>query len=541
MVEGVGGADGEGVGAGVEAPGVLTGTVDGLFGHKVHEAFAGAGVWVVPDVGGGVGDPVTVVAFDFKVFEVGGDGGDVHVAAGGIVGGVGVEFGLVEGPVEIVGSGGLEAVFGAAEVGEGVFVVEVAVVVVLSAAVAVFGGAGDVDVIVSHGDEESAEVFGPIAHGFAVVGVGGDEHDLILFAVAVGVVDFEGVEGSAVEFEVHVAAAVDAAGGDYAPHEIVKGAVKAVHEYEVDVILVGRKDVLHVLAGKHLRKPGLYIVDASQTIGSHESPIKAIRSKPDSSIVVGLNLVKEGKAAAFVSAGNTGAVFYAALSILGRIKRIERPAIGTILSLGATTTPSLLIDSGANADCRPAHLVQFAQLGNTYARELFGLSSPRIGLLNNGEEEGKGNRLAKESYGLLKQTKLDFIGNIQGYDLARGTTDVIVTDGFTGNIILKTIEGLGANWLYSLVQSGQRFSKAYRLSRQAMHRDMGVESWAKKVDYRESGGGALLGVDGNIVIAHGRSQAKAMMNAIGLAKRMVERHVCQKIKEGMYEQPRLHK
>ena len=335
--------------------------------------------------------------------------------------------------------------------------------------------------------------------------------------------------------------AVDAEGGDYAPYEVVKGVIKAAQEYKVEITLVGRKDILHVLAGRHLDRLGMTIVDADEAIGFHDHPVEAVNSKPRSSIVVGTKLVKDGLASAFVSAGNTGAVFYAALSILGRIKRIERPAIGTIFSLGATTTPSLLIDSGANADCRPAHLVQFAQLGNTYARELFGISSPRIGLLNNGEEEGKGNRLAKESYDLLKQTKLDFIGNIQGYDLARGTTDVIVTDGFTGNIILKTIEGLGANWLYSLVQSGQRFSKAYRLSRQAMHRDMGVESWAKKVDYRESGGGALLGVNGNVVIAHGRSQAKAMMNAIGLAKRMVERHVCQKIKEGMYEQPRLHK
>ena len=335
--------------------------------------------------------------------------------------------------------------------------------------------------------------------------------------------------------------AVDAEGGDYAPHEVVKGVIKAAQEYKVEIVLVGRRAILHVLAGRYLEKLGITIVDASEVIGFHEHSVEAVSSKPQSSIVIGTNLVKGGSVSAFVSAGNTGAVFYAALSILGRIKGIKRPAIGTILSLGAATTPSLFIDSGANADCRPEHLVQFAQLGNTYAREIFGINSPCIGLLNNGEEEGKGNRLAKESYDLLKQTELNFIGNIEGYDLARGTADVIVTDGFTGNIVLKTIEGLGANWLYSLVQSGQMFSKAYRLSRQVLHRDMGVGSWAKKVDYRESGGAALLGVNGNIVISHGRSQAKAMMNAIGLAKRMAERDICQKIKEGKYEQTRLHK
>lgn len=332
--------------------------------------------------------------------------------------------------------------------------------------------------------------------------------------------------------------AVDAEGGDYAPHEIVKGVLKAAQEYKVEIALVGRKDILHVLAGRHLEKLGLTIIEATEVIGFHESPVEAVSSKPQSSIVVGTNLVKDGSASAFVSAGNTGAVFFAALSLLRRLKGIERPAIGTILSLGATTKPSLLIDSGANADCRPEHLVQFAQLGNTYAREIFGFSSPRIGLLNNGEEEGKGNRLAKESHDLLKQTRLNFIGNIEGHDIAKGTADVIVTDGFTGNIVLKTIEGLGTNWLYSLVQSGQMFSKAYRLSRQA-HRDMGVDTWAKKVDYRESGGAALLGVNGNIVIAHGRSQAKAVMNAIGLAKRMAEQDLCQKIKEEYYEQTSL--
>lgn len=330
--------------------------------------------------------------------------------------------------------------------------------------------------------------------------------------------------------------AVDAEGGDYAPHEIVKGAIKAAQEYKVQIALVGRKEILHVLAGRHLDRLGLTIVEATEAIGFHDHPVEAVTNKRQSSIVIGTNMVREGTASAFISAGNTGAMFFAALSMLGRLKGIDRPAIGTILSLGAATTPSLLIDSGANADCRPEHLVQFAQLGNTYAREIFGFLKPRIGLLSNGREESKGNKLAKESHDLLKKTSLNFIGNIEGHDIAKGTADVIVTDGFTGNIVLKTIEGLGTNWLDSLIHSGQRFSKAYRLSREDLHRDMGVDSVAKKVDYRESGGAALLGVNGNVVIAHGRSQAKAMMNGIALAKRMAEEDLCRKIKEEYYEQ-----
>ncbi len=330
--------------------------------------------------------------------------------------------------------------------------------------------------------------------------------------------------------------AVDATGGEYAPHEVVKGAIKAAREHEVEITLVGRKDILYVLAGRHLGKLGMTIIDASQAIGPNESPVEAVGSKPDSSIVVGTNLVRDGLASAFVSAGNTGAVLYSALVSLGKIKGIKRPAIGTITNVNTATTPVLLIDSGANADCRPEHLVQFAQLGTTYFRELLGTESPRVGLLNNGEEDTKGNRLAQESYKLLKKANLNFIGNVEGHDIARGTTNIIVTDGFTGNIVLKTIEGLTANWLYSLGQAGQVFSKAYRLPARALHRDIGMDALSKRLDYRESGGACLLGVNGNIIIAHGRSQARAIINAIVLAQQTVERNICEKIKEEDYEQ-----
>ncbi len=328
--------------------------------------------------------------------------------------------------------------------------------------------------------------------------------------------------------------AVDATGGEYAPHEIVKGAIKAAQEHKVEIALVGRKDILYVLAGRHLGQLGMTIVDARQTIGFHESPIEAVHNKPESSIVIGTNLIRDGLASAFVSAGNTGAVLYSALVNLKKIKGIERPAIGSLIKIN-TTAPALLIDAGANANCRPSHLVQFAQLGTIYVKELFGISSPRVGLLNNGEEGSKGNHLAQESHNLLKKTNLNFIGNIEGQDIPKGTADVIVTDGFTGNIVLKTIEGLSANWLDSLGQAGQIFSKAYSLPARALHRDIGMASWAKRLDYQEYGGACLLGVNGNVIIAHGRSKARAIINAIGLAKQTVERNICQKIKEGTYE------
>jgi glycerol-3-phosphate acyltransferase PlsX len=324
--------------------------------------------------------------------------------------------------------------------------------------------------------------------------------------------------------------AVDAAGGEYAPHEIVKGAIKAAREWEVEIALVGRKEILYVLAGRNAAKLGMKIIDASQVIEYRESPIEAIRSKPESSIVVGTNLVKDGYASAFVSAGNTGAVLFSALVNLGKIEGIERPAVGSLISINETT-PVVLIDAGANSDCRPNHLVQFAQLGSTYVSGIFDIESPTVGLLNNGEEEKKGNRLAQETHQLLKQTSLNFIGNVEGQDIVGGKANVIVTDGFTGNIVLKTLEGVTATWLASLGQAGQMFSKAYSMPTRAIRRNVGIDSWSKKLDFSEVGGSCLLGVNGTIIISHGRSRAKAIMNAIGLAKRTAERSIDQKIKE----------
>jgi glycerol-3-phosphate acyltransferase PlsX len=322
--------------------------------------------------------------------------------------------------------------------------------------------------------------------------------------------------------------AVDAAGGDYAPREVVKGAIKAAQEYQLQIALVGRKDILTVIGGHNLVELGISIVDATEVITFNEHPVEAVNGKPQSSIVLGIKMVKAGQAAGFISAGNTGAVFYAALAVLGKTEGIDRPAIATIINVG--DKPVLLLDSGANADCRPEHLVQFAQIGHIYAAEVFGLESPRIGLLNMGSEETKGNKLAKESHALLKQTGLNFVGNVEGHDISLGTADVIITDGFTGNVVLKTLEGLG-DTLLRLKNHGQTFSHAYNVRGRELLVEVGLGALAKRLDYRQYGGASLLGLNGNIIIAHGRSQATAIKNAIALAKRSAERNVWQKIKE----------
>jgi glycerol-3-phosphate acyltransferase PlsX len=328
--------------------------------------------------------------------------------------------------------------------------------------------------------------------------------------------------------------AVDASGGEHAPYEVVKGALKAAQDYGVDIALVGRKAILHVLASRYSKDANFTIIDAPEVIGSQESPVRAIQSKPNSSVVVGIDLVRDGTASAFVSAGSSGAVVAAALMNLGKIKGVTRPAIGCFINITAPS-PVFLIDAGASVECRPEHLVWFAEVGNLYVDQILGINSPRIALLSNGKEETKGNKLVKETHQLLKKSSLNFIGNIEGHDIVRKVAEVIVTDGFTGNVVLKTIEGMSENWLTSLNQAGHIFAKAYRLPLRALNRDMDMGSWAQRLDYREYGGACLLGVNGNIIIAHGRSQARAIKNAIGLAKETVERDICQRIKAEEYE------
>jgi phosphate acyltransferase len=324
--------------------------------------------------------------------------------------------------------------------------------------------------------------------------------------------------------------AVDAAGGDYAPGEVIKGAVMAADEYDdIDIALVGKKSLIHVSAARHLKKAGLSIIDASQVIESDESPMRAVMSKPDSSIVVGINLLKENKAHAFVSAGNTGALFGAAFLKLGIMEGIERPAICAVLDI-TETTPVALIDAGANADCKPHYLVQFAEMGTLFSRRVIGIESPRVALLNNGTEETKGSRLAVESYALLKQTNINFIGNIEANDIPKGKADVVVTDGFTGNILLKTLEGMGEA-VQNFKQLWKGIYKEYQVHGRPLSSSVGLDSFAKKLDFREYGGACLLGVNGVVIKAHGRSHARAIKSAINLARQTAQGNVIKMIKE----------
>jgi glycerol-3-phosphate acyltransferase PlsX len=317
--------------------------------------------------------------------------------------------------------------------------------------------------------------------------------------------------------------ALDAMGGEHAPGEVVQGARAAARQQGVEVVLVGQRSAIEVELAAH--KYALDIVDASEVIGLGENPREALRQKRDSSITVGLNLVKEGRADAFVSAGNTGAVMAASSFILKRIKGIERPALGALVVFPWHSV--LLLDVGANPDCKPNHLVQFSQMGALYMEKLCGIERPRIGLLSNGEEDSKGNLLTREAHILLKNTELNFVGNVEGNDITRNTADVIVTDGFTGNVVLKTGEGIGEMVVQSL-----REAIARRLSSKliGLLLKRTLRSALQSLDSAEHGGAPLLGVNGNVIIAHGHSEARAIMNAVFLAKRAAEQGVVEAIK-----------
>lgn len=321
--------------------------------------------------------------------------------------------------------------------------------------------------------------------------------------------------------------AVDTAGGDYAPREIVKGAAEAAEELGIEVALVGRKTIIQMLVRRYAKKQNLTIVESSQTISCNEPPVQAIRSKPDSSIVVGTKLVKDGIASAFVSAGNTGAVLTAAFLNLKRIDGVQRPALCSIIPAVADN-PVLLIDAGANVDCRPNFLVQFGKLGNIFAKTFLNISYPRVALLNNGTEEIKGNQLIRESYPLLKNSNLNFVGNVEGQEILRGRAEVIVTDGFTGNIALKTMEGF-ADTFQNVLGLGRSLRTTDNLQGAALVRYVELASAIKQLDYKEYGGACLLGVKGNIIVAHGRSQAKAIKNAIRIAQQVVHTKVVEAI------------
>jgi phosphate acyltransferase len=307
--------------------------------------------------------------------------------------------------------------------------------------------------------------------------------------------------------------AVDAMGGDHGPAVVVEGAIAAVREFGVSTILVGDRAAIDVeirrLGAESL---GLEVRHASEVVGMAESPSLALRRKRDSSLRVAAELVRDGKAAAFISAGNTGAALAISMFVIGVLRGIDRPAIAAVL-------PSLrgfavLIDAGANVTPKPWHLFQFAIMGHVYARDILGLERPRIGLLSVGEEEGKGNDLTRESYDLLKESRLNFIGNIEGRDIYNGNCDVIVTDGFTGNVALKVSESL-AEMVGAMIR--EELTRDLRSKVGAKLALPAFARFRKRVDYTEMGGAPLLGIDGAAIICHGASPVKAIKNAVRVA------------------------
>ncbi len=324
-----------------------------------------------------------------------------------------------------------------------------------------------------------------------------------------------------------VRVAVDAMGGDHAPEVVVRGAVDAVKKFDVFVSLVGIQDRISEELVKYKFDPArIEVVHADEVVGMDESPAVAIRKKKKSSISVGVNLLKEGKADAFFSAGNTGGVVCATTLKLGLLESIERPGIAIVMP--NLQGVSLIIDAGANIDPKPIHLLHYGIMGSAYFEQILGKKNPRVGLLNVGEEESKGTGSMKEAYQLLENSFINFIGNVEGKDIFSGHCDVIVCDGFVGNVTLKASE--------SMAETISTFLKRELLS--SIWGKIGLLfarrsfiNFKKKIDYSEYGGAPLLGVDGIVIIGHGRSSAKAVMNAIRFAKEEVERKINQNILE----------
>lgn len=321
--------------------------------------------------------------------------------------------------------------------------------------------------------------------------------------------------------------AVDAMGGDNAPAVEVEGAVAAAKEYRIPITLVGDTDRVNLELAKYdCKSLDIKVKHASEVVGMHDSASDAVRKKKDSSIRVAFEQVKDGEAVAVVSAGNSGATMAAGMFVLKRIKGIDRPAIAQLLpSLCGKT---LVLDVGGNVDCKPLHLVQFAIMGEVYARFVLEVAAPRIGLLSNGEEENKGNDLTRETSALLKDTALNYVGYVEGRDIFNGKVDVVVCDGFVGNVVLKVSEGLAdavGKMLKDEIKSSFLSQFGYLLSRKAFI------NFKKKVDYAEYGGAPLLGINGVGMICHGGSNSKAIKNAIRFAHEYALKGVNQRMAE----------
>jgi len=315
-------------------------------------------------------------------------------------------------------------------------------------------------------------------------------------------------------------------GGDDGPGTIIDGALVAARHLQIGLLLAGDR---HVIARELSRHPAagaldLEILDTPEHVDMAEQASVALRRKPRASIKLACEAVRDGRAAAVFSAGHTGASVMAAITAFGRLSGIDRPALATIIP--TRQEPAVLLDSGAMVECRPQHLVQFAEMGSAYARLAFGRPAPRVGLLSVGEEEGKGNELTRDAHQLLKSAPVNFIGNIEGRDVYAGETDVIVCDGFTGNVTLKISEGLVEaieSLLHAELQSTFGSQIGYLLSAQAFRR------FRKRVDYSEYGGAPLLGINGVCIVGHGRSSAKAVRNAVTMAFRAVNEGLLEKL------------
>jgi glycerol-3-phosphate acyltransferase PlsX len=323
--------------------------------------------------------------------------------------------------------------------------------------------------------------------------------------------------------------ALDAMGGDDAPASIVEGAVLAAREYGVEIVLVGNEKVVQAELARHpVSGLSLSVCHAEQKVEMDESPSSVVRKKRSSSVWVATELVKRGEAFAVISAGNTGASMATSLIILGTLAGVERPAIATLLP--TLTGTSMMLDVGANVDCKPVHLLQFAIMGHVFAKRILGLNSPRVGLLSIGEEDTKGNELTKVVFKELKRLPINFIGNVEGKDVYVGSADVVVCDGFIGNVALKISEGLSdaiIKFLRREILLSLRGKIGYYFLKPAF------SNFKKKIDYAEYGGAPLLGINGISIICHGRSSPKAIKNAVKVAidfsERKVNEHIHQDI------------
>jgi phosphate acyltransferase len=322
--------------------------------------------------------------------------------------------------------------------------------------------------------------------------------------------------------------ALDGMGGDNAPDVVVDGAILAARELGVGVILVGPEDRLKARLGKESMSLGIEIVNATQVVEMDEHPANAVRQKPNSSMVVGVRLVKEGRAQAFVSAGNTGAVMAAGLFELRRIRGVDRPALAGVFPTRKGGT--LVIDIGANADSKPEFLAQFALMGSAYMSGAFGIDRPKVGLLSNGEEETKGSALVQAAHPLLRALPINFIGNVEGKEIPTGDVDVVVCDGFVGNVVLKLAEGLASGFTGMIREeiNASLVSKLFAIGVLPAFRRV-----RRRLDYAEYGGAPLLGLNGVCIVAHGRSNAVAIKNAIRVADQAVKSDVVGTIARGL--------